>query len=212
LQKNRRFWLTRFIFNKNFLEQSLEVFKLYQLSVDENYEAAKSRDLQAVVQANGQRPTDDVEVMKYIICFTLSVVFRARARDIIPDLVRIIRNALKKNVSLAIWFCEIFSNQEIIKEFLLDCAISDMQRFTSGLLRTAMQTLYKYEEAGIANYLKRIENHSVVGFIQETQASKIIKITEENTKTGQNIDLTQSTPGSAAAQSSKPTSGENVAQ
>ena len=46
LEKNRRFWLTRFIFNKTFLEQSLEIFKLYDYEGDSNYEAAKGTDLQ----------------------------------------------------------------------------------------------------------------------------------------------------------------------
>ena len=69
---------------------------------------------------------DEFEVLKFIVSYTFTVAFRARARDQIPDLVRIIRRALRKNVSFALWFCEIFSNQDIIKEFFLDCAIADM--------------------------------------------------------------------------------------
>ena len=34
LDKNRRFWLQKFIFNRNFQEQSLEIFKLYSFSTD----------------------------------------------------------------------------------------------------------------------------------------------------------------------------------
>ena len=132
-------------------------------------------------------------------------MFRARSRDIIPDLVKIIRKALKKNVSLALWFCEIFSNQEIIKEFLLDCPVTDMQRFTSGLLQTAMQTLYKYEEEAIARYMANLDKVSAIGLIQETQGAKIIKICEDNTKTGVRVELTDSTPGNyGAAAGTKP--------
>ena len=34
LEKNRQFWLTRFIFNRQFLEQSLEIFRGFQFQKD----------------------------------------------------------------------------------------------------------------------------------------------------------------------------------
>ena len=54
---------------------------------------------------------DQLEIMKYIVTFTLTVAFRASVRTQIPYLIRIIRKALVNNVRLSLWFCEIFSNQ-----------------------------------------------------------------------------------------------------
>ena len=65
---------------------------------------------------------------------------------------QMIREALKKNVALSVWLLESFNNQDIIKEFLIDCPITDMKRFVSGLLKTAMQTVYKFEEQSIEAY------------------------------------------------------------
>jgi hypothetical protein len=42
----------------------------------------------------------------------------------------------------------------MIKEFLVDCTIPDMSRFTAGLIGTAMKTVYKFEEQQIASYLE----------------------------------------------------------
>ena len=84
--------------------------------------------------------------MKYIVTFTLTVAFRASIRTQIPYLIRIIRKALINNIRLSIWFCEIFSNQQIIKEFFLDCTIPDMARFTAGLIKTAMQNIFQHEK------------------------------------------------------------------
>ena len=123
--------------------------------------------------ANGGK-SDELEVLKYVVCFTLTVAFRAKARDQIPDFVRIIRSAMKKNVALSLWFCEVFSNQKIIKEFFLDCSIVDMARFTSGLLKTAMNTLYQYEEKGIQNYIKNMDKVDPVAYVQKTQSQKIV--------------------------------------
>lgn len=142
LDKNRRFWLTRFIFNRQFLDQSLDIFRGFAFVADSNYAAAKIANLQ-VMKAQGENPDDDqFEILKYIITFTLTVAFRANYRTQIPFLIRIIRKALTSNIKLAIWFTEIFSSQKLIKEFFVDCTITDMARFTAGLLKTAMRNIY----------------------------------------------------------------------
>jgi hypothetical protein len=56
-----------------------------------------------------------------------------------------IRDALKRNVPLSVWLIETFSNQNLIKELLIDSPIPDMKRFVAGLLGTAMQTVYPFE-------------------------------------------------------------------
>lgn len=65
-----------------------------------------------------------------------------------------IRKALVNNVKLSLWMLEVFTSQDIIREFLIDCPVHDMARFITGLLKTAMQTVYKFEEAQIADYIK----------------------------------------------------------
>jgi hypothetical protein len=40
---------------------------------------------------------------------------------------------------------EIFSNQDFIREFFIDCPIGDMARFSAGLLKTAMKQVYHFE-------------------------------------------------------------------
>ena len=59
---------------------------------------------------------------------------------------------MKSNVALSIWLLEIFSNQDLIKELLVDCPIPDMKRFVAGLLKTAMQTVYPFEQESIQEY------------------------------------------------------------
>jgi hypothetical protein len=44
-----------------------------------------------------------------------------------------------KNIGLCLWLIETFSSQDFIKEFFIDCPVHDMARFTSGLLKTAME-------------------------------------------------------------------------
>ena len=66
------------------------------------------------------------------------------------------------NVRLSLWFCEIFSNQQIIKEFFVDCTIPDMARFTAGLLKTAMQNLYNHEKDLLASYTRKLEQGNIV--------------------------------------------------
>ena len=78
----------------------------------------------------------------------------------------------------------------------MDCAIVNMSRFTSGLLKTAMETLYKHEQQALMAYINKIDSVAPVSYIQETQGQKVVRISEDNLTTGQRIDLTSSTPDS----------------
>lgn len=101
------------------------------------------------------------------------MAFRASVRAQIPYFVRIIRKALKSSLKLCIWFCEIFSNQQIIKEFFIDCTIGDMSRFTAGLLKTAMQQIYKHEVDYIKKYIEHVEKGDLDGYIKSTNGDRI---------------------------------------
>ena len=109
LEKNQRFWLTRFIFNRQFLDQSLEIFRGFGFQTDQDYSAARGINLQVMAQGGVTSSDDQYEILKYIVTFTLTVAFRASIRTQIPYLIRIIRKALQNNVKLAMWFCEVFS-------------------------------------------------------------------------------------------------------
>jgi hypothetical protein len=69
---------------------------------------------------------------------------------------------------------ESFSNQDVIREFLIDSPIPDMKRFVAGLLKTAMQTVYKFEEESLSNYIASIDT-GVVDYIKSTQQG-LVKI------------------------------------
>ena len=86
----------------------------------------------------GSESLDQFEAFKFVIAFFFTVALRSKDRLVLPDYVALIRNALKSNIGLCLWLVETFSNQDFIKEFLIDCPIHDMARFTQGLLKTAM--------------------------------------------------------------------------
>jgi len=77
-------------------------------------------------------------MFKFFTTFFLTTVIRAKERKTIPQFMKIVREALKKNISLCLWLLETFSHQDLIKEFLIDCPIIDMKRFVAGLINTAL--------------------------------------------------------------------------
>ena len=97
-------------------------------------------------------------MFKFLTTFFLTTVIRAKERKTVPHFINLIKNALKKNVTLSVWLLETFANQGLIKEFLIDCPIPDMKRFVAGLLKTAMQTVYKYEEVPLLEYCNSLES------------------------------------------------------
>lgn len=107
-------------------------------------------------------------MFRYLTSFFLTTIIRARERKSIPSFMKIIKEALMKNVALSIWLIETFNNSDLIRELLIDCPISDMKRFISGLLKTAMKNVYKYEEKAIIEYIDQSEQ-DIIKFIKETQ-------------------------------------------
>lgn len=109
MEKNRRFWLTKFIFNKQFLAQMQEIFNEYSIAPDVGYADAKSQPLQRTV-LNQSQARNELECLKFIVGFMLTVHIRAASRTHIPQGIFIIKNALKANVKLSLWLLETFTN------------------------------------------------------------------------------------------------------
>jgi len=113
----------------------LHIFKDIRVTEDRNYLKYSN----PLFDLHSSETTDQFEAFKFVVTFFLTVGLRSKERSILPDYVAFIRDALKKNIGLSLWFIETFSNQDFIKEFFIDCPIHDMARFTQGLLKTAMQ-------------------------------------------------------------------------
>ncbi len=108
-------------------------------------------------------------MFKFLTTFFLTTVIRSKERGrSVPFFMPIIKQALRKNVALSVWLLESFSIQDVIREFLIDSPITDMKRFVAGLLKTAMQTVYKFEEESLTKYVASIDS-GIIDYIQHTQ-------------------------------------------
>lgn len=145
LGKNHKFWLSKTVFSNSLVQQVYAIFKDFQIIED--------KDFAKHVNASGE---DDPQLnaFKFLVSFFLTVALRSKDRGVLPDFLTLIRLSLKKNIGLCLWLVQIFSSQDFIKEFLVDCPVHDMARFTSGLLKTAMQQVYEKEKEAISEYLK----------------------------------------------------------
>ena len=95
------------------------------------------------------------EISKFVICFLLTVAFRAKSRTtILPDLLMKTKDLITNNIFVSYWLLETFSSMHMIEEFLLDCPVVDMRRFVVGLLRKALRELYLPEQDLIREYMK----------------------------------------------------------
>ena len=60
----------------------------------------------------------------------------------------------------------------------MDCTIGDMSRFTAGLLKTAMQQIYKHEEEWIQRYIEQMDAGNISDYIKQTNSDKIQNLRE----------------------------------
>ena len=106
-----------------------------------------------------------------MITFFLTVAIRSRERFLVPEYVTLVRQAIQKNIGISLWLIETFSNQDFIKEFLIDCPIHDMSRFVNGLLKTAMIQVYEFEKELIDKYSNALAENGddIMKFVRSTQ-------------------------------------------
>jgi len=107
-------------------------------------------------------------MFKFLTTFFLTSVIRAKERKAVPSYMKIIREALQKNINLSLWLVENFCNQDLIKELIIDCPIPDMKRFVVGLLGTAMKSIYRHEAFMVEQYANFTEIEQIA-FIKRTQ-------------------------------------------
>ena len=91
-------------------------------------------------------------MFRFLTTFFLTTVIRAKERKSVPQFMKIIREALQKDILLSAWLLETFSQKAVINEFLIDCLIPDMKRFVAGLIKTAMKLIYRFESEQIKNF------------------------------------------------------------
>lgn len=87
LEKNKKFWLSKFIFNKSYIESVLNIFMDIRIDEDMDYSAARETELQ-------QNKGSQFEVFKFLTTFFLTTVIRARDRKNVPNYMQLIREAL----------------------------------------------------------------------------------------------------------------------
>ena len=112
--------------------------------------------------------------------FFLTTVVRARDRKSIPNYILLITPALESSVMLSCWIIETFSSQDLIKELLIDCPIPDMKRFVAGLIKTAIDTIYKHEEKYLREYISKacVSDLNMMEFLKELVGELGVSVTQ----------------------------------
>jgi hypothetical protein len=88
LEKNKKFWLSKFIFNNTYITSVLDIFK--QVAIEENQDYLSARKVNLQEQSGNQ-----LEMFKFLTTFFLTTVIRAKERGrTVPYFMQIIREAL----------------------------------------------------------------------------------------------------------------------
>ena len=95
----------------------------------------------------------DILIFKYGITVLLTTLFRAKTRDMVPDLMDFSKACINKHLEAGQWLLLQFTNTKVIYELLLECPEVDIRRFTVGLLYCAMLKVYENEKDRIADWI-----------------------------------------------------------
>lgn len=86
MEKNRRFWLTKFIFNRQYIGQIQEIFYQFQHSPQLLNKQARLGSLQLMI-IHQSKERDELEVLKFLVSFVLTVALRSQTRSTIPQFI-----------------------------------------------------------------------------------------------------------------------------
>jgi len=126
----------KFIASKNLLDPSLQEFCKIQ-----SQRLAKEMELSNVYSPNQEK------LFKFICLYFHTVLIRASDRStVLPIYILNLKSVFSKNIDLSKWFLTQFYNDEVLKEFLLDCPIKDMKYVVAGLLKCAIDSVAKEEQ------------------------------------------------------------------
>lgn len=143
--------LRQFMFHPDYLNFVVNLLKLCPIPIEENY----------VKKVCG------IEVQIFAFIFFLTTAIRAEMTDSIIDLSSYINESCKKHKGLCISVAGMFSNADIIREFIIDCPKAEARKLIVSLLRIIMTSLYLNEKKAIENYVDKGE------FLQATSLKKM---------------------------------------
>jgi len=81
--------------------------------------------------------------------------------NFIPQILPLLRSALSKNVSLALWLIESFTYEHIVWEFLVDNPVPEMRAFIGGLIKVGLKCVYEYEWYEVQKLVKLHEDAEI---------------------------------------------------
>ena len=102
---------------------------------------------------------DAFQTFKFFIAFYFAVAARSKDRSLMKKYVIHLRKVLAANVGLSMWLIETISNQEYMREFIIDCPLIELSGFINSLLEVAMLTVFENEKEAISEYIKNMETH-----------------------------------------------------
>lgn len=137
---NFKFQMTKYMFDREFSETLQRILKF-------NVNGATFQ---------GKPPASVISLGKLAILYFMTVLLRAQDRDRLPQFLREVKKAISTHYELAHWFINAFREREIIKEFLVACAVPDMKYFTVGLIKTALERVYERDSQGTYDEFKKL--------------------------------------------------------
>lgn len=94
----------------------------------------------------------EFEIFKLAATFYITVKQRASIKELIPEMLDLIKAHLNKSLKACKWLISQFTNNEVLVENLLQCPIGDMRKLSAGLIYCAMIRVYEEEKEYLDSY------------------------------------------------------------
>ena len=156
----------------DFKEEVRRISEVMKINHSENYSANKNIKLHSekillpsesidIYQKYGGEKIDmiEFEIFKQVATFYLTVKQRAVPKELIPEILDLVKAYLNKSIKACRWLITQFSNKEVLYENMVTCPIPDMRKLTGGLIYCAMIHLFEEEKTCLQEYWEYKAGH-----------------------------------------------------
>ena len=114
---------------------------------DHNFMAFMDNILNKLTLENKSTNKYYYDLIKISFLYFFTVLIRAKEKENIPIYLKNLKQILNSNLEICNWFLQNITNENILKESLIDCPWKDMKSVFLDLIKSAIRTVDSYEKS-----------------------------------------------------------------
>lgn len=113
---------------------------------DQNFMNFMEKILTKIIEDNKSSTKNYQELIKICFLYFFTVLVRSKEKENVSNFLKSLKNILSTNVDISNWFLSCLSNENILRETLIECPWREMKSVFLELIKTAIKNIDNNEK------------------------------------------------------------------